>query len=263
MDYIIRQHESQKKKKMYFTKETEEAIVKYNNSSSQSEKNYLYNTYIHYAFYKLTQNIIHTFKFYHTDIENLEDLQHEIIVFLLDKIHMFNPENGAKAYSYFGTIVKNYLIIYNQKNYKDKINNININDLDDLSKIDFLDPNFITPKNLSHDIENISEENHTSESYLGEEYNSLDIFLNHYVDYCTKNIKEIFQKEEDLKIADAILEIFRNRSGLEILNKKTLYIYIREIIDIKTPKITKVAKDLYEIYKQQYIFYLENGYFNN
>jgi hypothetical protein len=43
------------------------------------------------------------------------------MTFLLSKIHLFNPENGAKAYSYFGTIVKRWLIVYNQKNYKKKI----------------------------------------------------------------------------------------------------------------------------------------------
>ena len=36
-----------------------------------------------------------------TEVENLEDLQHELMVFLLSKIHLFNPENGAKTYSYF------------------------------------------------------------------------------------------------------------------------------------------------------------------
>jgi hypothetical protein len=47
-------------------------------------KSAIYSQEIHYAFYKLTQNIIHTFKFYYTDgVENLEDLQHEIIVFLI------------------------------------------------------------------------------------------------------------------------------------------------------------------------------------
>jgi hypothetical protein len=84
----------------------------------------IYEEKIHYAFFKLTQNIIHTFKFYHTEVENLEHLQHEIIVFLLSKIHLFNPHNGAKAYSYFGTIVKRWCILYNDKNYKSKIKKV-------------------------------------------------------------------------------------------------------------------------------------------
>jgi len=121
MDYIIREKKSQPQSRRYFTKETEAAIVKYNNSSDSDERSKIYERHIHWPFYKLTENIIHTFKFYHTEVENLEDLQHEIMTFLLDKIHLFDPAKGAKAYSYFGTIVKRWLIVYNQKNYKKKL----------------------------------------------------------------------------------------------------------------------------------------------
>ena len=62
--------------------------------------------------------------------------------------------------------------------------------------------------------------------------------------------------------ADAILELFRKRENLDIFNKKALYIYIREIIDVKTPKITKIANQLYDVFKKHYIFYLEHGYVN-
>ena len=108
--------------KNYFTQETENAIVAYNTSTDFAEKSKIYNEKIHYAFFKLTQNIIHTFKFYYTEVENIEDLQHEVIIFLLSKIHRFDPSNGAKAYSYFGTIVKRWLITYNDVNYKKRVN---------------------------------------------------------------------------------------------------------------------------------------------
>ena len=123
MDNIIKKHKSKPQKKRYFTKATEEAIIRYNNSTDEQERSKIYAEFIHWPFYKLTENIIHTFKFYYTDgVDNLEDLQHEIMVFLLSKIHLFSPEKGAKAYSYFGTIVKRWLIVYNQKNYNKKIN---------------------------------------------------------------------------------------------------------------------------------------------
>ena len=75
-----------------------------------------------------------------------------------------------------------------------------------------------------------------------------------------ENIFELFPKKNDAQIADAILELFRKRETLEVFNKKALYIYIREMVDVKTPKITKIADKLHDIFKQQYIFYLENGY---
>jgi len=229
-------------KKNYFTQETEDAIVLYNKTEDSAIRSKIYDEGIHYAFFKLTQNIIHTFKFYHTEVENIEDLQHEIITFLLSKIHLFDNTKGTKAYSYFGTIVKRWLILYNEKNYKKKITSIPVSTLDD----------------------------DNSESYVMEEHNSpsdklsandkLALFMDLYVEYCTSNIYKLFPKDEDAKIADAVLELFRKRENLDVFNKKALYIYIREIIDVKTPKITKITEKLFDIYKRNYSFYLENGY---
>jgi len=109
------------KNKNYFTHDTELAIIRYTTSEDQIERNKIYREEIHYALFKLTQNLIHTFRFYYTEETNLEDLQHEVITFILTKLDRFNPSNGAKAYSYFGTIAKRYLIASNQKNYKKRM----------------------------------------------------------------------------------------------------------------------------------------------
>jgi len=188
-------------------------------------------------FFKLTENIIHTFKFYYTEVDNIQDLQHEVITFLLSKIHLFNPAKGAKAFSYFGTIAKRYLIITNTKNYKKRVDKAPIEEIE--SNEDF-----------SYRIDE------------GSSQDKLSNFLDEYVTHCTTNIYTLFPKETDAQIADAILELFRRREDIDVFNKKALYIYIREIIDAKTPKITKIADKLYDIFKQHYYFYLENGYTN-
>tara|TARA_B100001063_G_C16745780_1_gene547407 strand:- start:649 stop:1458 length:810 start_codon:yes stop_codon:yes gene_type:complete len=267
MDSIIRKHKSKPQSRRYFTKETEAAIVKYNNSTNEEERSNLYAEFIHWPFYKLTENIIHTFKFYHTDgVDNLEDLQHEIMVFLLSKIHLFNPENGAKAYSYFGTIVKRWLIAYNQKNYKRKINNIPITNLSNYSNLNTSDPDFIISKRMDKEVSSIVEtEEYTEEDELGmkgyKSQDKLSWFMDQYVAYCTEHIFELFPKKYDAQIADAILELFRKRDAIDVFNKKALYIYIREQIDVKTPKITKIANVLYGIFKEKYLFYLDQGRF--
>ena len=89
----------------------------------------------------------------------------------------------------------------------------------------------------------------------------LSIFIDQYVEECTERIYEIFPKGNDAKIADAILELFRKRDAIDVFNKKALYIYIREMIDVKTPKITKIANILYGIFKKKYLFYLDQGYY--
>ena len=224
-------------KKRYFTQDTEDAIIQYNLTDDFSLRSKIYENKIHYAFYKLTENIIHTFKFHHTDVEDIEDLQHELMIFLLSKIHRFNPENGAKAYSYFGTIVKRWLINYNKKNYKKKIVKTPLEELD----------------NSTDDVSNSNI--HADTSPKDNLYNFVEL----YTEYCSENLDNLFDELEEKQIADAILELFRKRDHLIIFNKKALYIYIREIVDVKTSKITKIASILSNIFKKSYTNYLETG----
>jgi len=102
---------------------------------------------------------------------------------------------------------------------------------------------------------------------MGEEKEKekLGIFIDTYIKYVEDRFDIFFPKGNDAKVADAILELFRKRENLEIFNKKALYIYIREImathgLEVKTPKITKIANKLYGLFKGSYVFYLETGY---
>ena len=224
------------KSKNYFTQETEDAIVLYNGTSDTDVKSRIYQNDIHYPFFKLTENIIHTFKFYYTEVDEIEHLQHEVICFLLSKIHLFDVTRGAKAYSYFGTIAKRYLILQNQKNYKKRVEKAPVDELfkDDTHTYNIDDPD--------------------------SDKDPLSKYIDKFVEYCSENIYTLFPKQKDAEIADAILELFRKRENIDVFNKKALYIYIREMVDVKTPKITKIASRLYDVFKGNYIFYLENGY---
>ena len=224
-----------KKSKNYFTQDTEDAIVLYNNTPDPEIRSDIYRDRIHYAFFKLTENIIHTFKFYYTEVDDIEHLQHEVITFLLSKLDKFDPTRGAKAYSYFGTIAKRYLILSNQKNYKKRIDKAPVSVLEE-------------------------DENHSYVIDGDNVQDRLSLFMDEYVEYVTEHIYELFPKGNDAQIADAILEIFRKREDIDVFNKKALYIYIREMVDVKTPKITKIANRLYAIFKDNYIFYIETGY---
>jgi hypothetical protein len=233
---------------VYFTQDTENAIIKYNNSTDQEYRSLLYSKEIHPALLKLTENIIHTFKFYYTDVENLSDLQHEVITFILSKLHLFDPSKGAKAYSYFGTIAKRYLIVYNVNNYKKLKQSINVGDIT-------LKEDSLIAANPALTID--------SEVPVDSQYrDNLSFFMDIYVEACTNFIYELFPNDLDAKIADAVLELFRKRDNLQLYNKKALYLYIREIIDVKTSQITKVTKVLNEIFSKSYQEYLDTGIIN-
>ena len=238
MNQPIKRKRKKKSKNQYFTQATEDAIVRYNSSSDPEERSKIYRDEIHYAFFKLTENIIHTFKFYYTEVNEIEHLQHEVITFLLDKIHLFDQSKGAKAFSYFGTIAKRYLIIQNTKNYKKRV---------DKAPVDELHHNLKYSYDMDYDP---MEKDHLSD------------FVDEYIEYCTENIYKLFPKEKDAVVADAILELFRKREVMDIFNKKALYLCIREMVDVKTPHITRVADQLGNVFKKHFIFYKENGYTN-
>ena len=211
----------------YFTKETEEYIVKYNTSIDNEYRNKIFTDHIYFPFYKLAENIIHTFKFYYTDVEKIEDLKHEVVTMLMsEKINKFDPTNGAKAYSYFGTIVKRWLINYNNKNYKK------------LKQIGSFD-----------DIEDSYEVNSNIRS---KDAISLSTFLDSWIEDVYSSLEEFFPKRSDQVIADAVLTVFKTRNDLDIFKKKALYIYIREMTDCETPNLTKVISVLKEDFYNNY-----------
>lgn len=227
-----------KAKANYFTKETEEYIVKYNNSTDNEYRNKIFTQHIYLPFYKLAENIIHTFKFYYTDVEQIEDLKHEIVAVLTEeKINKFDPTNGAKAYSYFGTIVKRWLINYNNKNYKRLKQIGSFTDIEESfeQKIDIDSPSA----------------------------KSLSTFLDEWIQNTYDDLYDLFDKEHELKIADAVLTVFKTRNDLEIFKKKALYIYIREMTDCETPALTRVINVLKADWYEKYQKYYDRGLLSN
>ena len=225
-----------KKSNIYFTQETEDAIIAYLASNDQIFRNRIFDDKIDYAFHKLAENIIHTFKFYYTDVDTINELKHEVVSFLLEKLHLYNPTKG-KAFSYFGTIAKRYLIIYNEKNYKKVKEKGTLEEADE-------------DKIIVDDL--VRESN--------DDKNLLNDFIDYFVLYVDTHLEKLFPRVQDQKTADVILELFRKRENLEIFNKKAIYIYIREMIDVDTFQITKVIKILKRVYYDTYNEYYENGF---
>lgn len=225
-----------KKEQNYFTKETEDAIVAYNLTSDSDIRNKIYEKSINSAFFKLSENIINNFNFDYRD-EPILDKIHELNIFMLSKIHLYNPDRG-KAYSYFGTMIKRYMIIDNKKSYDKAKNRVEINSTEEIEG------------NKSYMLEIVNDQLN--------EVNSYNFFIK-YLDYVDNNLEKIFVKEKDLKVADAVLELFRKRESLEVFNKKALYIYVKEMIDTTTPQITKIVKVLKEIYTKMFNKYYREG----
>jgi hypothetical protein len=223
-----------KKPIQYFTAETQQAILEYRSETSQAIRNRIFNEKIYYAFYKLAENIIHTFKFYYTEVDNIDELKHEVIAFLLEKLHLYDESKG-KAYSYFGTIAKRYLIVYNNNNYKRMKDKAAVDEVDEDKTI-------------------------TNQLILAQDKDLEDQpFIELFIKYIDDNLLDLFEKDQDARVGDALLELFKRRENIDVFNKKMLFIYIKEITDAPTPTITKVIKVFKAVYREMHDKYLEEG----
>ena len=207
------------KRKIYFGKEVQDAIIEYNSSTDDEERNIIYGTRIHKAFDKLAENIINTFKFTYFDY-GFEDIKHEVVAFMVMNMHKYDHTKGSKAFSYFSVVAKNYLILHNNNNYK---------------------------KLKSHDKMDALDRQYKSSGFNESDY---AILTDEIVEYFDQNLNSIFKKDRDLKIGYAIIDLMKQREDIENFNKKALYILIREMTNVETAHITSVVNVFKKHYKK-------------
>jgi hypothetical protein len=192
------------------------------------QRNLIYTQKIHPAFYKLAEIMIHRFKFYNFDVSH-EDVKHEVISFLHEKITKYKAENG-KAFSYFSIVAKNYLIAENNKNY------YHFKRSQDIAAID-LERNVVNEK-IRYDL-------------IEEKRDFIDIFVN----VVEKYLPLFFSKQRDIQVADTILYLFKTRENIENYNKKAIYILVRERTGVSSQYITSVINKIKILYGKLYLKY--------
>ncbi len=208
--------------KIYFTQETENAIIKYNKTDDLEEREEVYREFIQAPFDKLAENVINRFKFpYMTG--SFDDVKSEVVSFLVINIHKF-AEGKGKAFSYFSVIAKNYLILHNNNAYKDEKRSVYL--------VDKVDDAFMLEEIL------IIE---PAEQELQSDMRDFTQLLVQYWDF---NLTKIFKKKRDIDIATAVVELLRRVDGIDNFNKKALYLMIREMTNHKTSHITKVINKM-------------------
>ena len=94
---------------MYFGPDEEEAVIKFLESEDDAERNVVFNEWLKAPLDKMIESIIRRYKLYRKG-ETFEELHGDTVSFLMTKVHKFEAGRGKKAYSYFGTIAKNYIL---------------------------------------------------------------------------------------------------------------------------------------------------------
>lgn len=175
-----------KRTKFYFGEEQEEAVVRYLVSESDDERNEIFNEYLRAPLGIMVESIIRRYKLHRKGF-TFDENHTDTISFLITKVEKFDPGQNKRAYSYFGTICKNYLMGTIQKDTKEfnkKISyediSTNINDNADYSYsmdeliIDYQE----IIRNLTKSIEDIISNEQLNENEIKLGYALLDIFYN-------------------------------------------------------------------------------------
>ena len=176
----------------------------------------MYIAYIQPAFDEMVNKIIFTYRF--TTLPNIHALREECKAWLVTILDKYDPNKGSKAFSYFSVVTKNWFIHKVKKTTKQKKTERNIDD------------HYLNEDALKS--ENPYEEDRQKEEFVHFFRESLD-------DWHTEA-----DKENEIKVINAIKVLFEHSNDIEIFNKKAIYLYMREITDLNTKQIATVLGKL-------------------
>lgn len=222
---------SQPKDKFYFGLKEENAVKRYMLSTDDREREVTFRKELQAPLTKMIESIIRTYKLYRPDI-SFNRLLEDTFSFLITKIHNFNPEKGTKAYSYIGTICKNYLLAQLIKYSKERNQNVSYEDYQPTLENDsrhIYDPHF-EPLNYDNLISNIRNQ-------------------------INDTIKDKSLNENEVKVGDSLLYIFENwdvifqHSRNKKFNKNLILFIIRERSHLTTKEVRQSMKRYKKLYQ--------------
>lgn len=212
------------KKVNYFDVKEEEAVIEYINADTKQEKDLIYNEFLRDPLDKMIDSIIRRYKLYRKDMD-YQDIHSDTHSFLMTKVDKFKPDKNKKAYSYFGTICKNYLMGQIQKDYKEMNRRISYED-------------------ISSTLENRPDMIYYMEFENIDAQKIIEIFL------CDlkKHVKVSNMNDSEKKLGNALIELFDNYGDIFIgndnnkFNKNIVLFELREMTNLTTKEIRNYLK---------------------
>jgi SpoVK/Ycf46/Vps4 family AAA+-type ATPase len=216
--------------KIYFGEDQEKAVVMYLESTDEAERNKIFNEYLREPLIIMVESIIRRYKLYRKDME-FEEIHTDTMSFLITKINKFDHTKNTKAYSYFGTICKNYLMGAIQKDTKEQNRQVSYDD-------------------ISSDMEDSP-----TLSYVIDEYviDFRDVIIK-----LTISLEEFMENENlnenEQKLGYALLEIFGNFDKIfqvgdgNKFNKNLILLSLREMTSLSTKEIRISMKRFKKLY---------------
>jgi hypothetical protein len=225
--------------KIYFGEDQEKAVVNYLESTDETEKNKIFNEYLRDPLITMVESIIRRYKLYRKDMD-FKEIHTDTMSFLITKINKFDHTKNTKAYSYFGTICKNYLMGAIQKDNKEQNRQVSYDD-------------------ISSDVEDSTDLSYVIDEHVID-YQAIIIKL-------TANLEEFVENqnlnENEQKLGYALLEIFSNFDKIfqvgdgNKFNKNLILLSLREMTSLSTKEIRIAMKRYKKIYDGILVGFLE------
>jgi hypothetical protein len=208
----------------------ENAVRMYLTAETFEEKNQIYNEFLRGPLDKMISSIIRRYKLYRKDMD-FTDIHTDTHSFLMTKVDKFKPSKNKKAYSYFGTICKNYLMGQIIKDQKDTNRKVSYED-------------------ISSNLENRPDMVY----YMEFEKTEADDVIQEFLDELKRYLEKEQLTDNETKLGIALLELFENyktiflESGNNKFNKNIILLSIREMTNLSTKEIRTAMKRFKKLY---------------
>lgn len=248
---MARQRGRKRTNDLYFGPDEEAAVIRFLECNDEIERNAIYNKWLRAPFDKMIESIIRRYKLYRKGV-SFEDLHSDTLSFLITKADKFEKNSGKKAYSYYGTICKHYIL---GLLIKDDGNTKQLYSYEDLSQ-SYLDDR----EDLQYEIDD------------------KDFTLDKFIIKLTTGIKVVIDdndnlppkkkmNENEIKVGYALIDILENweqtldvMNGGSKFNKNSVLETMRNYTNLSTKDIRSSMKRYKDIYAILKIDGLENGF---
>jgi hypothetical protein len=221
--------EKSRRLRMYFTSDTQAAIVRFQQETESTVKNEIYLREIMPALDKLVENLINVYKF--TGLyESFDELKADVVSFLYETLGKFDATRGTPAFAYFNVVAKNALIIKTKERTTKARRNIYLDDQEHISAHDtgLIENHNTISSNAASDLERDTLSK-----------NVLEMFY---------EIREDVTTENELACINSIITIFENVDHLDIVNKQGTFLYIRELSGLSPKQLAAAMASIRKSY---------------
>lgn len=222
------------KKSLYFSDYEEQMFKNYCNSTDFAERDKIFKDVLYPVFTTMVESIIRRYSLF-TPGEDFEDTFNDAMSHLISKVDKFNPDKNTKAYSYCGTICKNYVLHKRQKTQESVQRNLSY----DLVYTD-VNPDLRTSNLESFEVNDLHQQM----------IKLMVVEIQDMID----NSQKYGLLTNDIKVGIALVDMLENWDDIfsqiesKKYNKSQVDLYIKETTCLNTKQIYESKKKFAKVY---------------